>query len=88
MTQRRPEQLAAYCVDGDITSLAACLVLPLPSVLDAVALRSGAVWLAPGFLQDAVQTAALTIAAYGTALMDRHAPRRVHVVATHDQIRL
>ena len=75
MARRRREQLAAFCVGGDVEPLAACLVPPLPSALDAVAMLSGAVRLAPGFLQDAVHAAAVTIAAYGSSLIDRRALR-------------
>ena len=50
--------------------LPALVALPLPGVLHTVLMRSGAVELHPGMLQDAVNAAVLAICAYGMHLME------------------
>ena len=70
VARRQPEQLHRFMAASDAAQLADNVVGPLAGALQATLARSGATQPSPGFVQDAVNAAAATVAAYGTALLD------------------
>ena len=75
MARRRPQHVADFLggqlgtASGFSRKLPGLVVSPLPGHVQAVLASSGAAQLSIGFLQDAVNAAALTIWAYGTQLL-------------------
>lgn len=74
MAQRRPQHVVDFLADpanATSTQLPALLISPLSGRVHTALAHSGIVQMASGFIQDAVNAAALTVWAYGMYLLDQ-----------------